>query len=89
VTHPSGASYKYKPAWLNRAEGGDVPLPTPDPREGASETRGAYRDLRTTPPVTVMEDLVGRVSPGLGQQNALRDAIRGKAVDTIKKYGLK
>lgn len=66
------------------AEGGTVALPKDDPREAY---RGARRDIRSTPPVTVMEDLVGRFSDSKGQNNALRDAIREKAFKTIKESG--
>ena len=50
-----------------------VPIPTPDPRE---EYRGARRTLSSEPPVTVMEDIVGRFNEAKGQSNAFRDAIR-------------
>lgn len=62
------------------------PTPRPDPREGYGEVKSAYGDLRKTPPVTVLEDVVGRFSQSKGQDNALRDAIRQKATDTIRKY---
>ena len=67
-------------------DGGVVPLPRPDPREGSADVRSAYEDIRGTPPVTVMEDVVGRFSPSKAQDNAVRDAIRQRAFDTIKMH---
>lgn len=66
-----------------RADGGEVPMPTPDPREGAADVRAAYGDVKATPPVTIAEDFMGRFSPSKAQSNALRDAIREKAFNTI------
>lgn len=66
-----------------RADGGEVPMPTPDPREGAADVRAAYGDVRSTPPVTIAEDFMGRFSPSKAQSNTLRDAIREKAFNTI------
>jgi hypothetical protein len=89
-----GAKDAAKPFVKKFAEGGKVPLPESDPRKGLlpeddprSEYRQARRDLSGTPPVTILEDLVGRYSPSKGQSNAFRDAIRQRAVDVIKKSG--
>ena len=73
-----------KPPMVKKfAEGGVVPLPTDDPR---TDYRKARRDLKT-PPVTVLEDIVGRFSESKGHSNAVREAIREGAIDTIKKSG--
>jgi hypothetical protein len=65
---------------------GGTPLPRPDPREGAADVRASYDDLRSTPPVTIAEDLVGRLSSAKGMDNALREAIRNRASQTIHRY---
>lgn len=65
------------------ANGGLV-LPEEDPRK---EYREARRTLKREPPVTVLEDFVGRVSEAKGRDNAFRDAVRRDAADKIKKSG--
>ena len=72
------------PKNLKFEDGGPVPYPTPDPR---NDYRKARRDLRGTPPVTVMEDLIGRFSPSKAESNAVRDAIRERAFQTIDESG--
>lgn len=74
--------HKYEKGGL--VDDGSTPLPKDDPR---SEYRKARRDIRDTPPVTVMEDFVGRLNEAKGQDNALRDAIRRRSFKTIKDSG--
>jgi len=72
-------NYRQEPLYYE--DGGAVPYPMADPR---NDYRKARRDLKDTPPVTVMEDIVGRFSDSKAHSNAVRDAIRRGAVDTIK-----
>lgn len=73
------------PKWLKRlADGGTVPLPQPNPIR--QEADKGIDTLRSEPPVTVMDDVIGRFSKSKGQDNAFRDAIRERARNSASKY---
>jgi hypothetical protein len=74
----------------NLKGGGGVKKKLADGGGLRSEMTGAEKARRTlqrTPPVSVMEDVIGRLDAGKGQSNAVRDAVRGGAADTIKGSG--
>ncbi len=47
----------------------------------------ARRQLSRTQPVSILEDIIGGLSASKGQDNALRDAIRQRAVEILKQTG--
>jgi len=70
-----------------KASGGPIAAPKAPLRSEFTEAEKARRTLRRTPPVTIMEDMVGRFNEAKGQSNALRDAVRQKAADDVKASG--
>ena len=56
-------------------------------RSESTEYAKGRRDLRRTPPVTIMEDLIGGLSPSKAQDNSVRDAIRRGAGQKLRETG--
>lgn len=56
-------------------------------RSESTEYTKAQREMSRNPPVSVMEDFVGRISPSKGQNNAVRDAIRENLIGTMRSTG--
>lgn len=56
-------------------------------RSESTEHEKARRTIQHTPPVTVLEDVIGRFDKSKGHNNALRDAIRRKAFDDMEAAG--
>jgi hypothetical protein len=56
-------------------------------RSESTEYTKAQRAMSRNPPVTVLEDFVGRMSPSKGQNNAVRDAIRENLIGTMRGTG--
>ncbi|MGE0677752.1 hypothetical protein [Pseudolabrys sp.] len=80
-----GGLIEKKPAKrLAYADGGAVEK---DTRSESTSHERARRELRRTPPVTIMEDLIGRYDKAKGSDNATRDAIRERAIDEMRAAG--
>lgn len=65
---------------VDRASGGRT-------RSESTEHEKARRSMRATPPVTIMEDIIGGFSPSVGRGNALRDAKRERASQEMRAAG--
>lgn len=63
----------------------DIPPMTPFNMESVDNAK-ATQTMRQNPPVTVLEDFIGRLDPNKGQDNAFRDAIRERAFDAMRRY---
>jgi hypothetical protein len=72
-----------KPARVKKyADGGKV-------RSERTEYEQARRKRASVPPVTILEDAIGRVNEAKGSDNALRTAIREREADRMKATGYK